>query len=136
RVSGRAGRRCVQRRRAAHRSDAQCDSQRGAPCRADHATAHAGRRSRDDGLSRRRCAATGARMILVVITAILAIVFLVTGRVTLRAAMHAIDADLLLVLFALLVAVEILRESGWLDLAVFRSSSRRDGSRSSTSKTR
>jgi Na+/H+ antiporter NhaD/arsenite permease-like protein len=51
-------------------------------------------------------------------TGILAIAFLLTGRVTLAAAKTAIDVDLLLVLFALLVAVEILRESGWLDLTV------------------
>src|SRR3954452_11815521 len=51
-------------------------------------------------------------------TGLLAIAFLITGRVTLAAAKRAIDVDLLLVLFALLVAVEILRESGWLDQLV------------------
>lgn len=59
-------------------------------------------------------------MILVVATALVAIAFLLTGRVTLDAALRAVDADLLLVLFALLVAVEILRASGWLDLIVKR----------------
>ena len=57
-------------------------------------------------------------MLLVAVTAILALAFLVTGRVPVDAAMKAIDFDLLLVLFALLVAVEILRASGWLDLVV------------------
>jgi Na+/H+ antiporter NhaD/arsenite permease-like protein len=58
------------------------------------------------------------RHALTIGTGILAIAFLLTGRVTLAAAKKAIDVDLLLVLFALLVAVEILRESGWLDLTV------------------
>lgn len=53
--------------------------------------------------------------------ALLAAAFLAAGRVTPRAALHAIDFDLLLVLFALLVAVEMLRESGYLDLAVAKS---------------
>ena len=57
-------------------------------------------------------------MILVAVTAIIAIAFLVSGRVTIETALHAIDVDLLLVLFALLVTVEILRASGWLDLIV------------------
>lgn len=55
---------------------------------------------------------------LELIAAALAAIFLITGRVTPRAALHAIDVDLLLILFALLVTVEILRESGFLDLAV------------------
>jgi Na+/H+ antiporter NhaD/arsenite permease-like protein len=58
------------------------------------------------------------RHALTIGTGIVAIAFLLTDRVTLAAARRAIDVDLLLVLFALLVAVEILRESGWLDLTV------------------
>jgi Na+/H+ antiporter NhaD/arsenite permease-like protein len=50
--------------------------------------------------------------------AVVALLFLVTRRVTWRIASAAVDSDLLLVLFALLVAVELLRVSGWLDLAV------------------
>ena len=57
-------------------------------------------------------------MLLVAITAILALAFLLTGRVTVDAAMRSVDFDLLLVLFALLVTVEILRTSGWLDVVV------------------
>ncbi len=57
-------------------------------------------------------------MLLVAITAILALAFLLTGRVSVDAAMRSIDLDLLLVLFALLVTVEILRASGWLDVVV------------------
>ena len=57
-------------------------------------------------------------MVLVAITAILALAFLVTGRVSVDAALRAVDLDLLLVLFALLVTVEILRASGWLDVVV------------------
>ena len=41
-----------------------------------------------------------------------------TGRVTPAAAERAIDVDLLLLLFALLTTIEILRASGYLDLAV------------------
>ena len=62
--------------------------------------------------------------ILEIVAAILAAAFLLTGRVTPRAAMHAIDADLLLVLFALLVTVEILRASGYLDVLVKKSAGR------------
>jgi Na+/H+ antiporter NhaD/arsenite permease-like protein len=54
----------------------------------------------------------------------LALVFLLTGRVTPRAAWSAIDLDLLLVLFALLMTVEILRASGYLDLIVSASVAR------------
>lgn len=61
---------------------------------------------------------------LTLVLALVAVVFLATGRVTWNAARQAIDVDLLLVLFALLVAVEILRESGWLDLAVARTVAR------------
>jgi Na+/H+ antiporter NhaD/arsenite permease-like protein len=50
--------------------------------------------------------------------AILAALFLLTGRVTPRAAWRAVDLDLLLILFALLVTVEVLRASGWLDALV------------------
>jgi Na+/H+ antiporter NhaD/arsenite permease-like protein len=50
--------------------------------------------------------------------AVIALFFLVTRRITWRAASASVDTDLLLVLFALLVAVELLRLSGWLDLAV------------------
>ncbi|HEV2721758.1 MAG TPA: SLC13 family permease [Thermoanaerobaculia bacterium] len=56
--------------------------------------------------------------VLELIAAALAAFFLLTGRVTPRAAARAIDLDLLLVLFALLIAVEIVRASGYLDLAV------------------
>ncbi len=62
--------------------------------------------------------------VLELIAAALAAFFLLTGRVTPRAAARAIDVDLLLVLFALLVAVEILRASGYLDLAVAESVAR------------
>ena len=50
--------------------------------------------------------------------AVTAALFLLTGRVTPRAAWRAVDLDLLLILFALLVAVEILRASGYLDVVV------------------
>jgi Na+/H+ antiporter NhaD/arsenite permease-like protein len=50
--------------------------------------------------------------------AVIAALFLLTGRVTPRAAWRAVDLDLLLVLFALLVTVEILRVSGYLDVVV------------------
>jgi Na+/H+ antiporter NhaD/arsenite permease-like protein len=49
---------------------------------------------------------------------VLAAILLLTGRVTPQAAARAIDVDLLLVLFALLTTIEILRVSGYLDLAV------------------
>ncbi|HEV8433382.1 MAG TPA: SLC13 family permease [Thermoanaerobaculia bacterium] len=57
-------------------------------------------------------------MRIVAVAAVIAIAFLATGRVSPQAAWRAIDLDLLLVLFALVIAVEILRGSGWLDLAV------------------
>ncbi|MGZ8866922.1 MAG: SLC13 family permease [Thermoanaerobaculia bacterium] len=44
--------------------------------------------------------------------------FLLSGRVTWRQARAAIDADLLLVLFALLVSVDVLRRSGYVDSIV------------------
>ena len=69
-------------------------------------------------------------MTLLVGVAVVAIVFLATGRVTWQQALQAVDVDLLLVLFALLVAVEILRESGWLDYAVAKTTSRFDHTRS------
>ena len=50
--------------------------------------------------------------------ALVAALFILFGRVTPRTAARAIDVDLLLVLFALLVTVEILRASGYLDVVV------------------
>ena len=58
---------------------------------------------------------------LTLLAALLASAFLATGRVAARAAMRAIDVDLLLVLFALLTAIELLRRSGYIDLVVERS---------------
>ncbi len=58
--------------------------------------------------------------LLVLCTAAAAAGFLLSGRITLRRAARAIDFDVLLVLFALLITVEILRESGYLDLMVER----------------
>jgi Na+/H+ antiporter NhaD/arsenite permease-like protein len=55
---------------------------------------------------------------------ILALAFLLSGRVSSAAAARAIDVDLLLVLFALLTAIEILRGSGYVDLAVARTLAR------------
>ena len=49
---------------------------------------------------------------------VLAALLLVTGRVRVEAALRAIDVDLLLVLFALLVTVELLRVSGFLEFVV------------------
>lgn len=76
----------------------------------------------------RRHAATLGRFareqILELSAGAIAAAFLLSGRVTPRAALRAIDADLLLVLFALLITVEVLRESGCLDLAVARTVSR------------
>ncbi|HEX3581103.1 MAG TPA: SLC13 family permease [Thermoanaerobaculia bacterium] len=69
-------------------------------------------------------------MTIVIIAGLLAIAFLATGRVTPQAAWHSIDVDLLLVLFALLIAVELLRESGWLDLAVEKTVARFHSARS------
>jgi Na+/H+ antiporter NhaD/arsenite permease-like protein len=51
---------------------------------------------------------------------LVAVVLLVAGRVSVDAAVRAIDLDLLLVLFALLIAVDLLRSGGVLDLAVAR----------------
>ncbi|MCU1349967.1 MAG: Na+/H+ antiporter NhaD-like permease [Acidobacteria bacterium] len=64
--------------------------------------------------------------------ALLALAFVATGRVTPLAAWRAIDLDLLLVLFALLVAVEMLRESGYLHLAVKTSVARFGNARAFT----
>jgi Na+/H+ antiporter NhaD/arsenite permease-like protein len=50
--------------------------------------------------------------------AVAAAAFLLSGRLTLDRAARSIDYDLLFVLFALLVTVEILRHSGYLDRAV------------------
>ena len=47
--------------------------------------------------------------------AAVAAAFLLSGRVTWERARAAIDVDLLLVLFALLVTVDILRQSGYID---------------------
>ena len=44
--------------------------------------------------------------------------FLLSGRVTWRTASRAVDVDLLLLLFALLLTVEVLRRSGYVDAAV------------------
>lgn len=54
----------------------------------------------------------------------LALAFVITGRVRAPEAARTIDVDLLLVLFALLTAIEILRASGFLDLAVASTLSR------------
>ena len=62
--------------------------------------------------------------LLVLCTAVAAAGFLLSGRLTLARAARAIDFDVLLVLFALLVTVEILRESGYLDLLVERTVAR------------
>ena len=49
---------------------------------------------------------------------VLAAAFVASGRISPGAIARAIDVDLLLVLFALLTAIEILRGSGYVDLAV------------------
>ena len=67
--------------------------------------------------------------LLVVGAAAAAALFLVSGRVTVRQAARSIDYDVLLVLFALLITVEILRESGYLDLLVERTVARFHGTR-------
>lgn len=67
--------------------------------------------------------------ILVIATATIAAAFLVSGRVSAATAHRAIDYDLLFVLFALLVTVEILRESGYLDGVVAAAVSRFSHSR-------
>ncbi|MEA2491050.1 MAG: hypothetical protein QOH21_2842 [Acidobacteriota bacterium] len=64
-----------------------------------------------------------------VTAAVLALAFLASGRVTPRAALRSIDVDLLLVLFALLITVEILRASGWLEHLVAKSARRFRSSR-------
>ena len=69
-------------------------------------------------------------MSIVIVAGVLAIAFVVTGRVTAQAAWHSVDLDLLLVLFALLIAVEIIRESGWLDFAVEKTVARFHSARS------
>jgi Na+/H+ antiporter NhaD/arsenite permease-like protein len=66
-------------------------------------------------------AAMLGRYALELAAAALAIFFLATRRVTPGAAWQSIDFDLLFVLFALLVAVEILRSAGWLDHLVAKS---------------
>jgi len=57
---------------------------------------------------------------LTLLAGVLASAFLASGRVRPNTAARAIDVDLLLVLFALLTTIEILRHSGYLDLAVAR----------------
>src|SRR5688572_11053542 len=57
-------------------------------------------------------------MLLVLVTAAIAAAFMLAGRVSPAAAHRAVDYDLLLVLFALLVTVEVLRHSGYLDRMV------------------
>src|ERR1043166_2316868 len=69
-------------------------------------------------------------MAIVIVAGLLAIAFLATGRVTPQTAWRAVDVDLLLVLFALLIAVEIMRESGWLDYAVEKTVARFHSARS------
>jgi Na+/H+ antiporter NhaD/arsenite permease-like protein len=61
---------------------------------------------------------------LVAGTAFIALAFVVSGRVSLETAARSIDYDLLLVLFALLVTVEMLRFSGALDRLVAATVSR------------
>ncbi len=58
--------------------------------------------------------------LLLLVTAALAAWFLLAGRLTAAAAFQAIDFRVLFVLLALLITVEILRESGYLDLLVER----------------
>jgi len=55
---------------------------------------------------------------LVLLSAALAVAFVMAGRVPAGSALRAVDVDLLLVLFALLTTIEILRASGYLELAV------------------
>ena len=62
--------------------------------------------------------------VLEVGAATIAAAFLLSGRVTVQAAARAIDFRVLLILFALLITVEILRESGYLDLVVERTVAR------------
>jgi Na+/H+ antiporter NhaD/arsenite permease-like protein len=57
---------------------------------------------------------------LTLLAGVLASAFLLSGRVRPNTAARAIDVDLLLVLFALLTTIEILRHSGYVDLAVAR----------------
>ena len=56
--------------------------------------------------------------IVELVAAVAAAAFLLSGRITWDRARRAIDADLLLLLFALLLTVEILRRSGFIDLVV------------------
>lgn len=55
---------------------------------------------------------------------VLALAFVIGGRVTAASAARSIDVDLLLVLFALLTTIEIVRGSGYVDLAVAATVSR------------
>jgi Na+/H+ antiporter NhaD/arsenite permease-like protein len=61
---------------------------------------------------------------LTFVAGVLAVIALASGSVSSATAARAIDVDLLLVLFALLTAIEILRASGYLDLAVASTLSR------------
>ena len=70
------------------------------------------------------------RHLLVIVTAVIAAAFVLGGRVTPRAALRSVDYDLLLILFALLVTVEILRASGLLDRIVAGTVARFDRTRS------
>ena len=66
-----------------------------------------------------RLRVTAAQLLRIeVLAAALAALVLITRRVTPQQALHSIDVNLLLLLFALLVTVEILRSSGYLDVAV------------------
>ena len=56
--------------------------------------------------------------IVELLAAVAAAAFLLSGRVTWRTATRAVDVDLLLLLFALLLTVEVLRRSGYVDAAV------------------
>jgi Na+/H+ antiporter NhaD/arsenite permease-like protein len=72
----------------------------------------------------------GREKVIEITAGMFAAAFLLTGRVEPREALRAVDGDLLLVLFALLVAVEILRASGYLDRIVAGSVARFHSTRS------
>src|ERR1043166_5600907 len=69
-------------------------------------------------------------MTILIVAGVLAIAFVVTGRVSPETAWRSVDVNLLLVLFALLIAVEIVRASGWLDFLVEKTVARFHSSRS------
>ena len=56
--------------------------------------------------------------IVELLAGIAAAAFLISGRISWRTATQAVDVDLLLLLFALLLTVEVLRRSGYVDAAV------------------